>query len=117
MTVEKSLYSSKKPNLKETIRLASESAEEEAQMELDSLLLEFEEWQKENSGGWKDFLKSHKSEPKVIRLKNGGPVKYSENSFEQLADDYNDGIGVIEIDGEKESFSNYIKRMGGVKDD
>ena len=62
MTIEKEIYSSKKPNLKETIRLASESAEEEAQMELDSLLLEFEEWQKENSGGWKDFLKSHKSQ-------------------------------------------------------
>ena len=77
MTVEKSLYSSKKPNLKETIRLASESAEEEAAMELDQLLQQFEEWKEENSGGWKDFLKSHKEEPKVIRLKNGGPVKYS----------------------------------------
>ena len=73
MTIEKEIYSSRKPNLKETIRLASESADEEAQMELDQLLQQFE--------------------------------------------DYNDGIQVIEIDGKKESFSNYIKRMGGVKDE
>ncbi len=33
MTIEKEIYSSRKPNLKETIRLASESADEEAQME------------------------------------------------------------------------------------
>ena len=69
MTIEKEIYSSKKPNLKETIRLASESAEEEAQMELDSLLLEFEEWQKENSGGWKDFLNHTKKSPKLFGLK------------------------------------------------
>ena len=39
-----------------------------------------------------------------------------ENSYAQLIDDYDAGIEVIEIDGEKESLTNYIIRMGGVHD-
>ena len=38
----------------------------------------------------------------------------SENSLAQLYDDYMDGIQVIEIDGVKESFDDYQKRMGGI---
>ena len=114
MTIDKSLYELPKGKKNKKKLLASESGAEEAQMELDQLLKQFEEWKKENSGGWRDFLKSSK-DPKVVRLNNGGSVK--ENSYEQLIDDYNDGIRVIEIDGVKESLTHYIKRMGGVKDD
>lgn len=96
------------------IRLASESAAEEAELDLISILKEFQEWKKDNKGGFKDFLKSNKK-PKIIKLKNGGTV--NENSYAQLIDDYLDNIQVIEIDGVKESLTNYIKRMGGVKED
>lgn len=95
------------------IRLASESAAEEAELDIISLLKEFKKWKKENKGGWKDFKKS--LEAKVISLKDGGDV--NENSYAQLIDDYLDDIEVIEIDGVKESLTHYIKRMGGVKND
>ena len=81
-------------------------------MELDQLLLQFEEWKKDHKGGWKDFLKSHKD---PIKLKDGGSA--NDNSYAQLIDDYENNIQVIEIDGVKESLTNYIKRMGGVKYD
>ena len=96
------------------IRLASESAAEEAELDLISILKEFQEWKKDNKGGFKDFMKSNKK-PKIIKLKNGGTV--NENSYAQLIDDYLDNIEVIKIDGVKESLTNYIKRMGGVKED
>ena len=111
--VDKPLYQKNKKD-EEVIRLASETAAEEAQMELDQLLKQFEEWKKENSGGWKDFLKSNKG-LKIKKLKDGGTV--NDNSYAQLIDDYLDGIEVIEIDGKKESITHYIQRMGGVKDD
>ncbi len=40
-----------------------------------------------------------------------------ENSYSQLIDDYDNDIQVMQIDGEKESLTNYIVRMGGVVDD
>ena len=114
MTIDKSLYELPKGKKNKKKLLASESGAEEAQMELDQLLKQFEEWKKENSGGWRDFLKSSK-DPKVVRLNSGGSVK--ENSYAQLIDDYDNNIRVIEIDGVKESLTHYIKRMGGVKND
>ena len=81
---------------------------------MEEVKLNLKEWKNENSGGWKDFIKSHK-DPKVIKLSHGGNVK--ENSYAQLIDDYDNNIEVIEIDGVKESLTHYIKRMGGVKDD
>ena len=114
MSIDKSLYELPKGKKNKKKLLASESGAEEAQMELDQLLKQFEEWKKENSGGWRDFLKSSK-DPKVVRLNSGGSVK--ENSYAQLIDDYDNNIRVIEIDGVKESLTHYIKRMGGVKDD
>ena len=115
MTIDKSLYELPRAKKNKKKLLASESGAEEAQMELDQLLQQFEDWKKENSGGWKDFIKTHNKDPKVIKLKDGGAV--NENSYEQLIDDYDNNIEVIEIDGVKESLTNYIKRMGGVKYD
>jgi hypothetical protein len=113
MTIDKSLYEvpSGKKNKK---LLASETSAEEAELDLQQLLKEFEIWKEENSGGWRDFLKSNK-DLKVKKLKDGGTV--NDNSYAQLIDDYLDNIEVIEIDGVKESLTHYIKRMGGVKDD
>jgi len=66
-------------------------------------------------GSLDDFIRS--APKKLLRsiLKNGGDVK--ENSYAQLIDDYDKGIQVIEIDGKKESLSQYILRMapGGVE--
>ena len=83
-------------------------------MELDQLLKQCKDWKKDHKGGWRDFLKSNKN-PKVVKLSNGGSV--NENSYAQLIDDYENNIQVIEIDGVKESLTNYIKRMGGVQYD
>ena len=114
MTISKEIYSA--PSLKDDIKVASESAAEEAQLELDQLLHQFDEWKKENKGGWRDFLKDNKDETKVkrINLKDGGN---GESSFAQLADDYEDDIQVVYIDGVKEDFGAYVKRMGGIKDE
>ncbi len=56
MAIAREIYSS--PSLKDDVKMASESAAEEAEMELQMLLKQFEEWSKENKGGFKDFLKS-----------------------------------------------------------
>tara|TARA_Y100001951_G_C11239969_1_gene239872 strand:+ start:335 stop:679 length:345 start_codon:yes stop_codon:yes gene_type:complete len=114
MTIDKSLYELPRAKKNKKKLLASETGSEEAQMELDQLLQQFEEWKKDNKGGWRDFLKSNK-DPKVVKLSKGGDV--NENSYEQLIDDYENNIQTIEIDGIKESLTNYIKRMGGVKHD
>ena len=113
MTIDKSLYELPKAK-KNNKLLASESGAEEAELDLQQLLKEFEIWKEDNKGGWRDFLKSNKN-PKVVKLSNGGSV--NENSYEQLIDDYENNIRVIEIDGVKESLTAYIKRMGGVKYD
>jgi|TARA_B110000971_G_C19966162_1_gene480320 hypothetical protein len=114
MAISKEIYSA--PSLKDDIKVASESAAEEAQLELDQLLQQFDEWKKDNKGGWRDFLKDNKDETKVkrINLKDGGN---GESSFAQLADDYEDDIQVVYIDGVKEDFGSYVKRMGGIKDE
>ena len=114
MAISKEIYSA--PSLNDDIKVASESAAEEAQLELDQLLHQFDEWKKENKGGWRDFLKDNKDETKVkrINLKDGGN---GESSFAQLADDYEDDIQVVYIDGVKEDFGAYVKRMGGIKDE
>jgi len=58
MPITKEIYSA--PSLEEDVKMASESAAEEAELELQQLLQQFEEWKKENKGGFKDFLKSEK---------------------------------------------------------
>ena len=104
------------------IKLASETGTDEFEViELPSLIAAFEEWKKSNSGTFKDFLKDNPNKRKKLQL--GGRVRLAEgssgkgeSSFEQLADDWLDGIRVIYIDGVKEEFSDYVKRMGGVYD-
>ena len=118
MTIDKTLALS--PTVKEAIKVASETGAEEFELELPSLIEAFKEWKKNHSGTFKDFLNDNPSKRKKLQL--GGRVKLAdgsgkgESSFEQLADDWLDDIEVIYIDGKKEDFSSYIKRMGGVYD-
>jgi hypothetical protein len=86
MPIVKEIYSS--PSLKEDV-------------ELQMLLKEFEEWKKENKGGFKDFLKSDKA-VRTIKLKNGGSAEEYKQSklskrVEELMDDgYDFGAAVKE---------------------
>jgi len=48
-------------------RLASETASEEAELELNSLLLQFREWKRTHKGTFKDFLKSNQ-DIKIIKI-------------------------------------------------
>jgi len=108
------------PTVKEAIKVASEMGAEEFELELPGLIKAFEEWKKYNKGTFSDFLNDTPSKRKKLKL--GGRVKLAddsgkgESSFEQLADDWLDDIQIIYIDGKKEEFSDYIKRMGGVYD-
>ena len=95
------------------IKLASETAEEEKYLELGILYEEFKaEQRKGYKGTFDDYVgQSSVSPVKRISLKDG---RKNESSFSQLADDYEDDIQVIYIDGVKENFGSYVKRMGGV---
>ena len=102
MPIEKEIYAA--PSLKEDVRLASESAEEEAEMELMMLLKQFDEWKKENKGGFKDFLDSKDDNPvRSIKLANGGSVE----DYADLIDAYNTKIDVLE----NETLTEYINRV------
>ena len=92
------------PSLKDEIKRISESAEEEAQMELQMLLKQFEDWKKNNTGSLSDFMKD-KSDPPVkeIKLANGGSVE----DYADLIDAYTKGIDVLE----DESLTEYINRI------
>ena len=93
------------PPLSEDVKMASESAAEEAQLELDQLLKQFEDWLKENTGGWKDFLKSNKDEIKVKRVNfNAG---WDVEDYADLIDTYVRKINVLE----SETLTKYINRI------
>lgn len=108
MTVVKEIYSA--PSLNDDVKMASESAAEEAELELKMLLKEFEDWSKKNKGSFKDFMKdTAASAVRTIKMNSGGPV--TSNS---LAEDYGDLIDawVRKIDVmENESLTDYINRI------
>ena len=80
MTIDKPIYFA--PKTLDQIKLASESPGEEAELELNSLLEQFKEWKKENKGTFKDFLKSHQEDARIIKLKDGGlSLKLSRDSL------------------------------------
>jgi len=99
MPIVKEIYSS--PSLKEDVKLASETAEEEAELELQMLLKEFEDWSRNNRGSFNDFLNSKDESPvRSIKLKNGGsaeeykPSKLSKRVEELMDDGYDFGAAV-----------------------
>ena len=103
MTISKPIE--KAPTTKESLLVASETSQEEAQLELEQLLEQFKEWKEENSGGWKDFLNSSRDEIKVkrINLSAGGDVE----KYGDLIDAYIKKIDVLE----GESLTQYINRV------
>ena len=90
MTIDKPLY-------------ASESAAEEAEMELQSLLEEYKEWKKNNKGSFNDFMKDASDAVRIIKLKQGGAVE----DYGDLIDAYEKGIDVRE----GETLTEYINRI------
>ena len=103
MTIEKEIYSAKNdPTI--DLGIAIEQAYREA---LDNGF----------KGSKDDFIRTAPKSLFRAFLNSGGSVK--ENSYAQLIDDYDNNIRVIEIDGKKESLTDYIIRMapGGVDND
>ena len=101
--VDKVIYNA--PSVKESIKLASETPQEETELMLLQEALQDEDyrkWKKRNPGGsFKDYLDDFK--PKRIKLSNGGSVE----EYADLIDAYEKGIDVMN----NETLSQYIKRI------
>ena len=101
--VDKKIYNA--PTVKDSIKLASETPKEEAELMLLQEALQDEDyrkWKKKNPGGsFKDYLEDFK--PKRIRLSNGGSVE----KYADLIDAYEKGIDVMK----NETLTEYIKRI------
>lgn len=101
--VDKKIYNA--PTIKDSIKLASETPKEEAELMLLQEALQDEDyrkWKKKNPGGsFKDYLEDFK--PKRIKLSNGGIVE----EYADLIDAYEKGIDVMK----NETLTEYIKRI------
>jgi len=101
--VDKIIYNA--PTVKESIKLASETPQEETELMLLQEALQDEDyrkWKRRNPGGsFKDYLEDFK--PKRIRLSNGGSVE----KYADLIDAYEKGIDVMK----NETLTEYIKRI------
>ena len=85
-------------------RLASESAEEEAELDLISLLKEFKKWKEENKGGWRDFLNSNREDIRIIKLKEGGPIDKANRPREP-------GVKQIDLMGDFHNLMDMLAKM------
>ena len=115
--VDKVIYDA--PTVKESIKLASETPQEETELMLLQEALQDEDyrkWKKRNPGGsFRDYLNDFK--PKKIKLKQGGMIRDtrfdyhsdggSEEKYEDLIDAYEKGID----DMKNETLTEYIKRI------
>ena len=115
--VDKVIYNA--PSVKESIKLASETPQEETELMLLQEALQDEDyrkWKKRNPGGsFRDYLNDFK--PKKIKLKQGGMIRdprfdyYSDGGsvvkYEDLIDAYEKGIDVMK----NETLTEYIKRI------
>jgi len=101
--VDKIIYNA--PTVKESIKLASETPQEETELMLLQEALQDEDyrkWKKKNPGeSFKDYLEDFK--PKRIKLSNGGSVE----KYADLIDAYEKGIDVMK----NETLTEYIKRI------
>ena len=101
--VDKRIYEA--PTVKESIKVASETPQEETELMLLQEMLQDEDyrkWKRRNPGGsLKDYLDDFK--PKRIKLSNGGSVE----EYADLIDAYEKGIDVMN----NETLSQYIKRI------
>jgi len=115
--VDKIIYNA--PTVRESIKLASETPQEETELMLLQEALQDEDyrrWKKRNPGGtFRDYLDDFK--PKKIKLKQGGMIRdprfdyYAEGGsvekYEDLIDAYEKGIDVMK----NETLTEYIKRI------
>ena len=101
--VDKIIYNA--PTVKESIKLASETPQEETELMLLQEALQDEDyrkWKRKNPGGsFKDYLEDFK--PKRIKLSNGGSIE----KYADLIDAYEKGIDVMK----NETLTEYIKRI------
>tara|TARA_B100001057_G_scaffold446752_1_gene485620 strand:+ start:246 stop:626 length:381 start_codon:yes stop_codon:yes gene_type:complete len=121
--VDKDIYNA--PTVKEAIKLASETPQEETELMLLQEALQDEDyrkWKRRNPGGsFKDYLEDFK--PKKIKLRQGGIIKdprfniYSNGGlveeYADLIDAYEKGIDVMK----NESLTEYIKRIKAAEKD
>jgi len=115
--VDKKIYLA--PTVKDSIKVASETPQEETELMLLQEALQDEDyrkWKRRNPGGsFKDYLDDFK--PKKIKLKQGGMIRdprfdyYSDGGsvekYEDLIDAYEKGIDVMK----NETLTEYIKRI------
>ena len=115
--VDKKIYLA--PTVKDSIKVASETPQEETELMLLQEALQDEDyrkWKRRNPGGsFKDYLDDFK--PKKIKLKQGGMIRdprfdyYSNGGavekYGDLIDAYEKGIDVME----NETLTEYIKRI------
>jgi len=101
--VDKIIYNA--PTVKESIKLASETPQEETELMLLQEALQdedYKKWKRRNPGGsFKDYLNEFK--PKRIKLKVGGIVE----DYADLIDAYEKGIDVMK----NETLTEYIRRI------
>ena len=96
------------PTVDESIKLASETADEEFDLELLQTLPLFKKWSEDNPGKtYDDFL--YEFGLKKVELKDGGAVE----SLRDLYDAYEKGIDVMP----GETISEYIKRIRAAEKD
>jgi len=121
--VDKKIYNA--PTVKDSIKVASETPQEETELMLIQEALQDEDyrkWKKKNPGGsFKDYLDDFK--PKKIKLKQGGMIRdprfdyYAEGGsvekYEDLIDAYEKGIDVMK----NETLTEYIKRIKAAEKD
>jgi len=107
--VDKVIYDA--PTVKESIKLASETPQEETELMLLQEALQDEDyrkWKKRNPGGsFKDYIDEFK--PKRIKLSNGGIVE----EYADIIDAYEKGIDVMK----NETLTEYIKRIKAAEKD
>ncbi len=101
--IDKKIYNA--PTVKDSIKVASETPTEEAELMLLQEVLQEEDyrkWKKRNPGGSiKDYIDEFK--PKRIKLSKGGSVE----EYADLIDAYEKGIDVMK----NETLTEYIKRI------
>jgi hypothetical protein len=90
-------------DLNKFIEMASETGAEEFELDLQTgLLKEFEEWKKNNSGRFRDFLNTRRT-----KLSNGGEVE----QYADIIDSYVRKIDVLE----GETLTQYINRVTAIE--
>lgn len=86
------------------LRLASETPEEEFELDLSTIYNEYKEWKRKNKGSFRDFMNSKEDPPiRRINLSNGGLLE----DYADLIDAYERGIDIMP----DETLTEYVNRV------